>query len=141
MLKFDQRVQLLIDGAEVERRKVPKRLNILSTAYVGGLPETNSGGILSFRQSNEGFKGCLRSVRVNGKPQDLVGPRGSSHNVGQCFPRVETGSFFPGDAFAVYRKLKLAKQKIALIMTNVLQSRYSMLDPCLSWSWNSAPLS
>lgn len=139
MLKFDQRVQLLIDGAEVERRKVPKRLNILSTAYVGGLPETNSGGILSFRQSNEGFKGCLRSVRVNGKPQDLVGPRGSSHNVGQCFPRVETGSFFPGDAFAVYRKLKIliCETKCQYFF---FQNPCSMSDPCLSWSWNSAPL-
>jgi len=52
IIKFDQRVQLLIDGIEVDRRKVPKRLNILSTAYVGGLPETNSGGILTFQQAS-----------------------------------------------------------------------------------------
>ncbi|XP_065339678.1 laminin subunit alpha lam-3 [Cloeon dipterum] len=103
LLKFDQRVTMRLDGVEVERKKVQKRLNILSTAYVGGLPESNSGGIISFQQTTESYKGCMRNVRVNGKPQDLVGPRGSSHNVGQCFPRVETGSFFPGDAFAVYQ--------------------------------------
>lgn len=52
----------------------------------------------------EGFKGCIRKLNINNVTQDLARP-GKHLNVGQCFPRVEKGSFFPGDAYAVYSKL------------------------------------
>lgn len=51
----------------------------------------------------EGFKGCIRGFSVNNVTQDLARP-GRHFNVGQCFPRVERGSYFPGDAYAIYSK-------------------------------------
>jgi hypothetical protein len=40
--KVEQQVRIIVDGVESDRKKAPKKLNVLSTAYVGGLPETNS---------------------------------------------------------------------------------------------------
>ena len=54
-------------------------------------------------QKLEGFKGCLRGLAINQQSQNLSG-----HKVGQCFPLVEQGSYFPGDAYAVYSKYQSA---------------------------------
>jgi hypothetical protein len=54
-------------------------------------------------QKLEGFKGCLRGLAINQQSQNLSG-----HKVGQCFPLVEQGSYFPGDAYAVYGKCHCA---------------------------------
>lgn len=35
-------MRLIVDGNEADRKKAPKKVNVLSTAYVGGQPETNS---------------------------------------------------------------------------------------------------
>ena len=51
---------------------------------------------------SEGFKGCIRNVNINGRPHDLASAKNVIQRVGQCFAHVETGSYFPGDAFAVY---------------------------------------
>ncbi|PSN29691.1 hypothetical protein C0J52_27895, partial [Blattella germanica] len=54
---------------------------------------------LFFLLKLEGFKGCLRGLAINQQSQNLSG-----HKVGQCFPLVEQGSYFPGDAYAVYKE-------------------------------------
>lgn len=48
------------------------------------------------------FKGCIRRFTVNGITQDLTK---YFHGLGQCFPRVEKGSFFSGDAYAEFSKI------------------------------------
>lgn len=53
-------------------------------------------------QKSETLKGCIQKLSVNGHPEDLVGESTLHHNVGQCFPSVERGSYFPGDAYVMY---------------------------------------
>lgn len=94
------RIMMIVDSNKRKRRKgYPKKLNIGNTMYVGGVPET--GLILPelLLQKLEGFKGCLRGLAINQQSQNLSG-----HKVGQCFPLVEQGSYFPGDAYAVYKE-------------------------------------
>ncbi|XP_069690531.1 laminin subunit alpha-2 isoform X2 [Periplaneta americana] len=93
------KIMMMIDSNKPKRRKrYPKKLNIGNTMYVGGIPES---GLLpeSLLQKLEGFKGCLRGLAINQQSQNLSG-----HKVGQCFPQVEQGSYFPGDAYAIYEE-------------------------------------
>ncbi|KDR22194.1 Laminin subunit alpha-1, partial [Zootermopsis nevadensis] len=94
------RIMMIVDSNKPKRRKrYPKKLNFGNTMYVGGVPEN---GILLpdlLLQKLEGFKGCLRGLAINQQSQNLSG-----HKVGQCFPLVEKGSYFPGDAYAVYEE-------------------------------------
>lgn len=81
--------------------RIPKRLNASNKLYVGGLPDVQLPLPAEMVARLEGFKGCLRKLIVNNVTQDLA--KQHSHvNVGQCFPRVEKGSYFAGDAFAVF---------------------------------------
>lgn len=82
--------------------RLPRRLNAATTMFVGGLSETADGSLPGDLMSKlEQFKGCIRRFRVNNGTQDLARP-GRHANVGQCFPSVEKGSYFPGDAFVIY---------------------------------------
>lgn len=82
--------------------RLPKRLSAANTMFVGGLSETADGSLPGELLTKlEQFKGCIRRFRVNNATQDLVRP-GRHFNVGQCFPSVEKGSYFPGDAFVIY---------------------------------------
>lgn len=82
--------------------RLPKRLSAASTMFVGGLSETADGSLpVELVSKLEQFKGCIRRFRVNNATQDLVRP-GRHFNVGQCFPSVEKGSYFPGDAYVIY---------------------------------------
>lgn len=86
---------------ESNTMRLPKRLNASNRLYVGGLPESPLLLPNELAAKLEGFKGCLRKFMVNNVTQDLA--RLHSHlNVGQCFPRVEKGSYFSGDAYAIY---------------------------------------
>ena len=80
--------------------KLPKKLGASKILFAGGIPENTTlpNELLS---KLEEFKGCMRRFIVNGLTQDLAR---NHKNVGQCFPKVEKGSFFPGDAYAVYSK-------------------------------------
>lgn len=66
---------------------------------VGGIPEEKLTLPNELVSKMEVFKGCMRRFAVNDLTQDLAKRH---HNVGQCFPRVEKGSYFPGDAYAIY---------------------------------------
>lgn len=51
------------------------------------------------------FRGCIRGLKINDQDQSLVTNKNTRHNhIGQCFANVERGSYFGGDAYAVYRK-------------------------------------
>lgn len=83
--------------------KLPKRLNAANMIYIGGIPENSVTLPIELLSKLEEFKGCIRRFTVNNATQDLARP-GKHFNVGQCFPRVEKGSYFPGDAYAIYSK-------------------------------------
>lgn len=83
--------------------RLPKKLNAANNLFVGGIPDE---ALLpkELQPKPEEFKGCLRKFSVNNNTQDLARP-GRHLNVGQCFPRIEQGSYFPGDAYAIYSEL------------------------------------
>lgn len=57
---------------------------------------------LVFLQEIRPFKGCMQGFSVNHQEEELISEKAIRHKVGQCFPQVEKGSFFPGDAYAIY---------------------------------------
>lgn len=51
------------------------------------------------------FRGCIRALKINKQAQSLVSNKNTKHTrIGQCFANVEQGSYFGGDAYAVYSK-------------------------------------
>ncbi|XP_058122412.1 laminin subunit alpha-1 [Anopheles ziemanni] len=83
--------------------KLPKKLNAANALHIGGLPDEVPILPKELQPRPEEFKGCLRKFSVNNNTQDLARP-GRHLNVGQCFPRIERGSYFPGDAYAIYKR-------------------------------------
>ncbi|CAA9998731.1 unnamed protein product, partial [Nesidiocoris tenuis] len=130
--KEDRRMTLRIDSIDPEKTKTPKKMNVGNVMYIGGLPETGVqlpnnlvknlvSTSISYRRNYfngyininhllqinklEGFKGCVRALKVNGREEPLMVEKTVPYpKVGQCFPQVERGSYFPGDAFAIYKK-------------------------------------
>ena len=105
----DRKVTMSVEIGTTDQKtsaqmKVPKKISASSAIYVGGLPEQPVNVPNELALKLEGFKGCLRKMNINGTTQDLARP-GKHLNVGQCFPKVEKGSYFPGDAYAIYSKL------------------------------------
>ncbi|KAK3921962.1 Laminin subunit alpha-1 [Frankliniella fusca] len=103
-LKKEGRILTLsVDNDNPERRKGPKKMNIGHNMYIGGLPDNNLLVPDNFVQRLQHFRGCLRGLTVNNMSQDLVGDNAIHHQVGQCYANVEQGSFFAGDAYAIYK--------------------------------------
>ncbi|XP_063375814.1 laminin subunit alpha-2-like [Cydia fagiglandana] len=69
--------------------------------YVGGLPQPLNNIPNSILRVG-GFLGCIRRVVVNDRAEDLVRNAAAHHRVGQCFPNVERGAYFGGDAYALW---------------------------------------
>jgi laminin alpha 1/2 len=44
----------------------------------------------------------MQGFSINHQEEELISEKAIRHKVGQCFPQVEKGSFFPGDAYAIY---------------------------------------
>ncbi|XP_069999257.1 agrin isoform X5 [Penaeus vannamei] len=101
---------LQLDDAEDAIGKAPgtlKSLDLRGSTYVGYVP-TNERRVWENVGTSEGLVGCLRSVRINGRPLDLVWP-GSPHviraeHVGECsaspcanLPCLNHGSCRPTD--------------------------------------------
>lgn len=86
-------------SVDVEVMKMPRRISVSNVMYVGGMIDNT----LSFELTAklEQFKGCIRRFILNNTPQDLARP-GRNVGIGQCFPNVEKGSYFAGDAYATY---------------------------------------
>lgn len=101
IMKDKRKVTLVLDDFAPLKAKAPNRLQLDGQIFVGGLPDTPQ---LLDNTATEGFKGCIRSLSLNGRAYDLASSKNIIQRVGQCFAHVETGSYFPGDAYAVYSK-------------------------------------
>ncbi|KAK9510148.1 hypothetical protein O3M35_004992 [Rhynocoris fuscipes] len=101
--KHDRRLILKVDAIDPEKTKTPKRVNVGSTMFLGGLPEKGVNIPQTLIHKLEEFKGCIRNLKLNNQDEHIVGEKSTPFKVGQCFPQVERGSYFPGDAFAIYK--------------------------------------
>lgn len=116
-----------------ENIKLPRRLNAANVMYVGGVADGSHMLPMELMSKLVEFKGCIRRFKVNNATQDLA-RTGRHFNVGQCFPKVEKGSFFPGDAYAIYSKFvtttifHLIHSSFTLHFVFVPQSASSMLE-------------
>lgn len=81
--------------------KLPKKFFASNFLFIGGLPQKPPKFHKEVISRKEDFKGCIRRFSVNTITQDLAK---RFNNLGQCFPRVEKGSYFSGDAYAEYSK-------------------------------------
>lgn len=88
-------------GTPVSKAKIklPKKFFVANMLFIGGLPQKPPKFHKEVIVRKEDFKGCIRRFSVNGIVQDLTKQH---NNLGQCFPRVEKGSYFSGDAYAEY---------------------------------------
>lgn len=86
---------------EQARMKIPKKFFASNLLLIGGLPSNVPKLHREVLTKKEDFKGCIRRFIVNGITQDLTK---HFYNLGQCFPRIEKGSYFSGDAYAEYSK-------------------------------------
>ncbi|KAH8251255.1 hypothetical protein KR032_004153 [Drosophila birchii] len=104
----DRKVTMSVEIGRTDQKtsaqmKLPKKIGASQLLLVGGLPQAPVKVASELYVRLEPFKGCLRRVSINNSTQDLARP-GKHSNVGQCFPTVERGSYFPGDAYAIYKK-------------------------------------
>ncbi|XP_030080568.1 laminin subunit alpha-1 [Drosophila hydei] len=104
----DRKVTLSVEIGRTDQKtsaqmKVPKKIGASQLMLVGGLPQAPVKVPSELYMRLEPFKGCLRRFSINNSTQDLARP-GKHANVGQCFPKVERGSYFPGDAYAIYKR-------------------------------------
>ena len=102
--KDKRKVTLMLDDFAPLKAQAPNRLQLDGQIFVGGLPDTAQ---LLDPSVTEGFKGCIRNLNLNGRQHDLASSKNVIQRVGQCFAHVETGSYFPGDAYAVYSNLTI----------------------------------
>lgn len=119
------------EGASTQIR-LPKHLGVSNNMHIGGIGNMllDGGGIFLPVENSmlEQFKGCIRRFRVNNHTYDLA-MLGNHLNVGQCFPRVEKGSYFPGDAYAVYGEDKTLQYPfITILLTHF--NYYRTEVPC-----------
>ncbi|XP_039307072.1 laminin subunit alpha-1 isoform X3 [Solenopsis invicta] len=99
----EKKLTLLVDTQTPRVLKVPKKIGLASMMYIGGLPESGTPIPEQVVVRLATLKGCIRGLKINGNVYDMVGSTSRAFNVGQCFPSVESGAYFQGEAYAIYR--------------------------------------
>lgn len=92
-----------MNAIEEEVLKMPRRISAMNMMYVGGIVDSMLSFSAELTSKMEQFKGCIKRFLMNNISQDLARP-GRHFGIGQCFPNVEKGSYFAGDAYAIYSK-------------------------------------
>ncbi|KAK8738879.1 hypothetical protein OTU49_003716 [Cherax quadricarinatus] len=100
--KVRKRLHLFIDNQLVKKVKAPRKMNVGRALFLGSLPANIV--IPDTMQETETLRGCLRNLKINGEDFEIPNNRRRDHivGVGQCFASVQPGSYFPGDAYAIY---------------------------------------
>ncbi|KAK3855199.1 hypothetical protein Pcinc_038380, partial [Petrolisthes cinctipes] len=102
--KVRKRLRLFIDNQMVKKVKGPRKINVGRELFLGGLPTSISRRESWQLEEVEPLRGCLRNLIINGEEYEIPSTRRQDHivGVGQCFANVQPGSYFPGDAYAIY---------------------------------------
>jgi laminin, alpha 1/2 len=114
--------------------KIPKKFFVSNSLFIGGLPQSPPRFHKEVTSKKEDFKGCIRRFNINTITQDLTKRH---NNLGQCFPRVEKGSYFSGDAFAEYSEFSLVSLPLKALIEYLQQKKSSMSESIWKLRWNS----
>ncbi|KAK4880836.1 hypothetical protein RN001_008982 [Aquatica leii] len=102
-VKKKRKVTISINGYKTKPLKLPRN-KVTRELYIGGVSDNVTLPVL-LRGNFHLFRGCIRGLTINKVPQGLVRDKNTvHHNIGQCFPHIEKGSYFGGDAYAIYNK-------------------------------------
>ncbi|KAF5307738.1 hypothetical protein FQR65_LT06609 [Abscondita terminalis] len=102
-VKKKRKLTVSINGYKTKPLKLPRN-KITRELYIGGVSDNVTLPTL-LRGNFHPFRGCIRGLTINKVPQGLVRDKNTVHyNIGQCFPHIERGSYFGGDAYAIYSK-------------------------------------
>ncbi|XP_071547005.1 laminin subunit alpha-1-like isoform X2 [Panulirus ornatus] len=100
--KVRKRLRLFVDNQLVKKVKAPRKLNVGRELFLGSLPSNVARP--NNIQETETLRGCLRNLKINAEEFEIPNNRRRDRivGVGQCFASVQPGSYFPGDAYAIY---------------------------------------
>ncbi|KAB0803605.1 hypothetical protein PPYR_00575 [Photinus pyralis] len=102
-VKKKRKLTVSINGYKTKPLRLPRN-KISREIYIGGISE-NITLPASMKSNYHPFRGCIRGLTINKIPHGLIKDKSTvHHNIGQCFPNIEQGSYFGGDAFAIYNK-------------------------------------
>ncbi|XP_060517066.1 laminin subunit alpha-1 [Cylas formicarius] len=102
--KNNKRVQALLDGEGRKPVRIPKNV-VRNEIFFGGVPP-NYTDYVELRDKIMPFRGCFKNLLINGEAK-LLGKNTKDvtyKNPTQCFPKVEEGAYFGGDAYAIYKE-------------------------------------
>ncbi|KAF5275650.1 hypothetical protein FQA39_LY06762 [Lamprigera yunnana] len=102
-IKKKRKLVISINGYKTKPLKLPRN-KVTRELYVGGISDNVTLPTL-LRGDFHIFRGCMRGLTINKIPQGLVRDKNTLHfNIGQCFPHIEKGSYFGGDAYVTFNK-------------------------------------
>ncbi|XP_064107459.1 laminin subunit alpha lam-3-like isoform X1 [Macrobrachium nipponense] len=100
--KVKKRLRLTVDTQLIKKVKAPKKMNVGRKLFLGSLPSNvpKPKDLMEI----DALRGCMRNLNINGEEYEIPNSRRQDLivGVGQCFASVQPGSYFPGDAFAIY---------------------------------------
>ncbi|XP_030761277.1 laminin subunit alpha-1-like [Sitophilus oryzae] len=102
--KNGKKLQVSLDGESKKPVRIPKTI-VRNEIFFGSVPN----GYIENKELKgklRPFRGCLRNLRINNetKLNQKSGKDILSNNIRQCFPRIEEGGYFGGDAYAIYKR-------------------------------------
>ncbi|KAL3283441.1 hypothetical protein HHI36_006586 [Cryptolaemus montrouzieri] len=99
-IKKKKKLRIALDGEWQKPTKVP-RSNVRNEFYLGSVPDNLTTKDI---QNIQQFIGCIREFKINNLPQLNTKDLSDYMNLGSCFPKVERGAYFGGDAYAIYKR-------------------------------------
>ncbi|KAL1491007.1 hypothetical protein ABEB36_011669 [Hypothenemus hampei] len=103
--KNGKKVQMWLDSLSTKRPiRMPKTV-LRNEVFLGNLPRnyvTNE----FLQERIQPFEGCINNLKINEEIK-LLGKNTSDvtyNNIRQCFPKIEEGAYFAGDAYAIYKE-------------------------------------
>ncbi|ROT86038.1 Laminin subunit alpha-1 [Penaeus vannamei] len=105
--KAKKRLWLTVDNQLIKKVKAPRKFNVGQELFLGSVPSNVARP--EDVQITETLRGCLRNLNINEEAFEIPSNRRADRivGVGQCFASVQPGSYFPGDAYAVYSECRL----------------------------------
>ncbi|KAJ8967334.1 hypothetical protein NQ317_007979 [Molorchus minor] len=104
--KKKRKLTIILDGDQKKPYRIPKNV-VRDEVYLGGVPsDSDYLNVKDLKDKLLPFRGCMKSLIINNEHEFLLkNNKYITHsNIRQCFPNIEQGAYFGGDAYAVYKE-------------------------------------